>query len=295
MRHSGHKLDSGLESHTTVTCWHFAMEEAPAWKVITRDDALGTDVVHLNVTGKQISVLRSTLLCLEGSALARLAQDKGGVVFIDQPAELFMAMIDFLQCRRNAAPATSPFPTVDDFGGNRNQFLRFADMVSYYGMTPIVLPTAIKIFDFFRSSANVRISDLYVEAWEKAAFKLYSQSPRRIRSFEVTIVKIDNLQIGWSDHSVESGGEEIGLAPLSIGFDVFGSSVARWGFFRRKITPLAVRLGDLTVIRCERKDSDLVWTVGGESYVECGKGGKFDSYDPSFSGKGTWRISKVEF
>jgi BTB/POZ domain len=118
----------------------------------------GKDVLHLNVGGsKHIAVLRSTLTFVEGSMLATrfsgrwddsLEKDGDGNFFIDQPPDLFIPMIEFLQCKTKETlhHLNIPFPTVGDFGGSFDRFTKFANMVEFYGMTNVVLPPTIHSF-----------------------------------------------------------------------------------------------------------------------------------------------------
>jgi BTB/POZ domain len=182
-------------------------------------EASTRDVLHLNVSGKLVAVLRSTLTCLEGSMLAAqfsgrwddsLEKDRDGNIFINQPADLFVPMIDYLQRMGNSSPVAEAtrFLTVTDFGGSTDRFEDLANMVEHYRMTPLVLPPTI----YFAGEADeegcwvclqnlahkdsyvkdVRIGGHHVEARESSLFRLATQSrdTRRIRSFEVTIGNI---------------------------------------------------------------------------------------------------------
>jgi BTB/POZ domain len=124
--------------------------------VFKKEEPSGMDVIHLNVSGKKIAVLRSTLTILEGSMLAArfsgswddsLEKDKEGNFSINQPPDLFLLMIDFLQCAVNASTTSGaiPFPSTADFNGDITRFQKFADMVELYGMAPVVLPTTIEV------------------------------------------------------------------------------------------------------------------------------------------------------
>jgi BTB/POZ domain len=120
------------------------------------DEPSDNDVIHLNVSGKKITVLRGTLTRFEGSMLAarfsgrwdkNIEKDKEGNFFVNQPPDLFLPLIDFLQRFENtlSAPGSVRFPTVADFGGRADRFDDFADMVEYYGLSANVLPPKIEI------------------------------------------------------------------------------------------------------------------------------------------------------
>jgi BTB/POZ domain len=167
----------------------------------------GNDVLHLNVSGtKQLAVLRSTLTCVEGSMLATrfsgrwddsLEKDRDGNFFIDQPPDLFIPMIEFLQCKTKETlqPFSSSFPSIEDFGGSFGRFKKFAEMVEYYGMTSIVLPPVIECIHHGESPQTVRISGHHVEAQDQACFELVRRpwDTRRVRCFEITLGSSDDL------------------------------------------------------------------------------------------------------
>jgi BTB/POZ domain len=283
--------------------------------------ASGTDIIHLNVSGKLVAVLRSTLTCLEGSMLAARfsgrwddshEKDREDNFFINQPPDLFVPMIEFLQRIGNSIPAAEAtrFLTVEDFGGSNDRFEDFADMVEHYGMTTLVLPPTI----YFAGKANpegrlishhnlengqecprhVRISGHHVEARECSFFHLRTQSRdvRRIRSFEVTIGNIRAFRMGWGTEDADA-----------LIFDFRGSEL----FYKRHVDriPTGLRVESGSVIRCElMMGSDLVWTVKGESFrrpqdsTPVWPVRNADFYlkiNPTFAGTGIWWVSKIEF
>ena len=106
-------------------------------------DKSPSDVLHINVGGNVIAVLRRTLTSVEGSMLASrfsgrwdesLEKDRDGNFFIDQPIELFKPMIDFLRAKACETPLGPPVksPHLKDYD-LRQDFYR---MVEYFGMTP---------------------------------------------------------------------------------------------------------------------------------------------------------------
>jgi BTB/POZ domain len=296
---------------------------------INNGEASGRDVLHLNVSGKLVAVLRSTLTCLEGSMLAArfsgrwddgLEKDRDGNIFINQPPDLFVTMIDFLQRMGNSIPVSeaTAFPTVKDFGGSDDRFEAFADMVEYYGMTALVLPPAIhlegmadeegrwvadqNLDDRDEISKYVRISGHHMETCKGSLFQLRTQTRRRIRSFEVTIGDIFSFCIGWGKEVEDALLFDPSCAELCYGPDP-GCRIR---------TGLPVECG--SVIRCELMGSDLVWSVKGESYRRPRDTQKYlvwtvngktyrqwrNDYfyldvDPMVAGKGTWWVSKIEF
>jgi BTB/POZ domain len=290
-----------------------------------RPEASGMDVLHLNVSGKTIAVLRSTLTRLEGSMLAArfsgrwddsLEKDRDGNFFINQPADLFVPMIDFLQRIENSVPMAEAtrFLTVAEFGGCADRFEDFADMVEHYGMTPLVLPPTIyfageadeegrwKFNMHFNSTTYayyVRMSGHYVEARQSSFFELRTRrrDVRRIRSFEVTIDKISTFCIGWGNQRQNAL--------------IFDSSSSNLCYKPNKDLgiPTGLQVESGSVIRCELLGSDLVWSVKGQSYrrprdstqgtADANTCRRSDDFylrvDPTFGGKGTWWVSRIEF
>jgi hypothetical protein len=101
-----------------------------------------SDVMHLNVGGTPICVLRRTLNQVEGSLLAymfsghwdeNLEKDSEGRFFLDQDQEVFKPLISFLREMASQTNNTNPpmvpiFPT----SGEQN---RFDTMLDHFGMT----------------------------------------------------------------------------------------------------------------------------------------------------------------
>jgi hypothetical protein len=270
----------------------------------------------------KISVLRSTLTCLEGSMLATrfsgrwddsLEKDRGFNFFIDQPAELFVPMIQFLQCKvkETLQPAGFPLLSPDDFGGCSRQFRRFVDVVDYYRMTPVVLPPVINFFGL--DDDSVRVSGHHDDA-RKAAFCELVPRPwdtRRIRAFEVTIGKISSLCIGWAPHRMKtSKGEDrsmtrnagdpedffVGRELFSIGFNCVTSRMeyALPGQRQKRIcTGMRAQSGD--VVRFERNDFRFTWAVSGSTFTHLQGFASLAESDPAFSGVGTWWVTNIEY
>lgn len=115
-----------------------------------------SDVLHLNVGGDHMTVLRRTLTSVEGSMLASrfsgrwddtLEKDEDGNFFIDQPIELFRPMINFLRAKACETPLGPPIksPVLRDYE-LRQDFYR---LVEYFGMTPGIYPVGIELHRLF--------------------------------------------------------------------------------------------------------------------------------------------------
>lgn len=80
-------------------------------------DKSPSDVLHLNVGGTCIAVLRRTLTSVEQSMLTSrfsgrwdesLEKDRDGNFFIDQPIELFLPMVNYLRAKACETPLGPP-------------------------------------------------------------------------------------------------------------------------------------------------------------------------------------------
>lgn len=111
-------------------CSSFLMDKSPS------------DVLHLNVGGALIAVLRRTLTSVEDSMLSSrfsgrwddmLEKDRDGNFFIDQPVELFLPMVNYLRAKSCETPLSHPVksPQLKSYD-DRQDFYR---MVEYFGMT----------------------------------------------------------------------------------------------------------------------------------------------------------------
>ena len=100
------------------------------------------DVLHLNVGGKCIAVLRRTLTSVEDSMLASrfsgrwddsIEKDRDGNLFIDQPIELFEPLVNYLRAKACETPLGPPVksPYLSNYD-DRQDFYR---MCEYFGMT----------------------------------------------------------------------------------------------------------------------------------------------------------------
>jgi hypothetical protein len=115
------------------------------------------DVLHLNVGGTVVNVSRKTLTQVEGSMLASLFsgrwddnidKDRDGNFFIDQPADLFLPLIDYFRDKLCETPECSAVesPEMSDFGNNaEKKHSAFLRMVEHYGLTPGVYPCVITV------------------------------------------------------------------------------------------------------------------------------------------------------
>jgi len=182
-----------------------------------------SDVIHLNVGGTKMATLRSTLTYVQDSMLASrfsgrwdesIEKDKDGDFFIDQPNDLFLAMIDYFRSKMCETPQTGVTlaPDLKFWGNNELKYHAFKNMVEYYGVTHAIYPTEIVIHATDPTTAIVtEYPDVSVSAKDRVICTIESKGhSRRIQSFEVTLMWVgDNMQVGWlckgcrSDNSIE--------------------------------------------------------------------------------------------
>ena len=173
-------------------------------------DKSDSDVLHLNVGGDCLAVLRRTLTSVEGSMLASrfsgrwdesLEKDDAGRFFLNQPIELFRPMINFLRAKACETPLGPPVksPHPKDYE-LRQDFYR---MVDFYGMTPGIYPAVIELHRGEPGSAEIgSFPDCFVKSNEWLTFTVQTQGHSRdITSFEVVLGNVERMQVGWINES----------------------------------------------------------------------------------------------
>jgi len=266
------------------------------------------DVIYLNVGGTVMATLRSTLTFVEDSMLASrfsgrwddgLEKDRDGNFFIDQPIELFKPMIDHLRTRKCENPMTlyAEAPDLHFFDDNEYDYNAFKRMVEYYGVTPGVYPTEISMILEDSEDVSIEphpINRVTANGHAIMCIKTLGHK-RRIVSFEVTLIDVEILQIGWIHENdlnhVQNG--SIGEQQSSVAIDINHRAFAFEGQFL-KVDDMTVQKN--SVIRCENYGE--TWIVDGKP-IECTDGDsnvfvEVSERIPAFSGKGQWKVSKVE-
>ena len=283
----------------------------------------GSDVIHLNVGGTHVAVLRRTLTSVEGSMLASrfsgrwddsLERDKDGNFFIDQPIELFLPMINYLRAKASETPLGPPVRHHHITNYEiRQDYYR---MVEYFGCTPGIFPCAIELHRGEPGSAEIYdFPSFAVTAKEWLTFTVQTQGHvREIISYEVVLGNVERFQIGWIDESkyVENLSNDhkngVGEEIFSIALDCCRGGLLNQGEFTKLI---GLSIGAGSVIRCEQKGHR--WIVNGELVLSSRKSddntmhfansflpqfGHVNRRDddkiiPCFSGKGHWRITQL--
>lgn len=198
-----------------------AKEKLEKEQKATYGDTKPSDVLHLNVGGRHIGVLRRTLTSVEGSMLASrfsgrwddsIEKYENGHFFIDQNFVLFETMVDYLRNKANEIPS---YPVISPGFSETTQRKDFFRMVEYYGMThgiyPVALASLFPLLSSGKDSSGI-IGPLAVDAKEFSTFELsgrhYGHS-RRVRSIEVTIYNAQRVQIGWRYPKLVAGRSDV--------------------------------------------------------------------------------------
>jgi hypothetical protein len=263
------------------------------------------DVLNLNIGGRtEVAVLRRTMTLIEGSLLASkfsgrwddaLEKDRHGNIFVDQPPELFLQVVNFLRAKACETPKTTivkpPEPSEDlcrlqfnswniSNGDNALDWQRLADR------------------DQEPSSISVK-TDAF------ATFDLVPvRHSRSVVSYEVTLLKVKAAHIGWRREStltsrdsthllLESGPEKgIGDVEHTIGLDCCNTGILNDGHF---IKLNGIEINDHANIRLVSGLKKLEIYVDGDS-VDMGLLAlKTNGRNiPCFSVHGELRISAIE-
>lgn len=302
-----------------------ALEKATASLNRDRSEFIGdksdSDVLHLNVGGDRLAVLRRTLTSVEGSMLASrfsgrwdesLEKDKDGNFFIDQPIELFRPLVNYLRAKACETPlgppVKSPYPKDYEL---RQDFYR---LVEYFGASSGIYPTVIELHRGEPGSADIgSFPDCYVNSHEWSTFTVQTQGHcREVTSFEVVLGNVERMQIGWIDESgyVENLSNDhkngVGEEANSIAIDCCRGGLLVEGVFS-KLDGLSIGAG--SVIRCEQKGHR--WLVDGKVVVSSIASDETRRFEnnflpamnhvnndhkkiiPCFSGKGHWTLSQI--
>lgn len=282
-------------------------------------DTAPSDVLHLNVGGKSMAVLRRTLTSVEGSMLASrfsgrwddtIEKDKNGDFFIDQKFDLFEKMIDYLRHRSNETekyPVQSPLFSPAKYQGEMEDFYR---MVEYYGMTQGIFPSELKVVYKAKNGEEDAIGLpglLEVNATEWCTLEISCHGHNRVISaYEVTLGPVQRVQIGWMYRTHPSYGNSIGVGDVAhtLSIDLSRSCFLKDGD-RTDISGLELKEG--TVVRSEDfgnrwfvngrlvasiiEDDPAVTITGGSEYNAQYMGWMF----PVISVKGDAKISAIEY
>mmetsp|Transcript_21972 Transcript_21972/g.32453 ORF Transcript_21972/g.32453 Transcript_21972/m.32453 type:complete len:317 (-) Transcript_21972:11-961(-) len=260
-------------------------------------DTSPNDVLNLNVGGTKVAIFRRTLTSVPDSMLASmfsgrwddsLDKDKDGYFFINQRYSLFGPMLDYLMDRENG---TEKYPMVS-IPNPSNNFLR---MVEYYGMTQGLYPTTLKILPPGSADSVEMIGPNHAIAKSWTHFRIVADGHgRRIKTYEVTIIEVQRIQIGWTtncEYLCKYPSDENGVGDVVEGMalDLFKSKFLVSG---RGTSVEGLAHAEGTVVRSE--DYGKRWYVNGE-LVHSEEDLKNNYRYPVISVKGEMKISFVDY
>lgn len=276
-------------------------------------DSIQSDVLSINVGGTLVSVLRKTITAVPGSMLAtqfsgrwddNIVKDGNGNFFIDQPFELFGPIIDHLRKKRCHTAFAPPLksPEVKHFGGDIDKYLDFLRVVEYYGMAHAIFPIRVEaLFDYEWSQSKPDDSAGISISTEWNIFKLVIDGHlRKIRSFEITLGKVNNMQIGWITPQVWNSLNGVGETAQTIGIDCNKKGLVQAGHFTPIAETFTMKLPVGTVVRCENRGSQ--WYMDGQLIFSADDFPVESELDkrivrdgiPAFCGSGDWRVSLID-
>lgn len=175
------------------------------------------DVMHLNVGGERIDVLRMTLVSIEELMLASqfsgcwddsLVKDRDGNFFIDQPMELFRPLVNLLRAKvydvSSSLEPKAP-PSLKAFKNDKDKLQDFLRMCDYLGVTHGVYPFAFEqLATSSKAEEGEKIPKDYfpcvdIVTWQsRTLFLKPSNHKARVKAFEVRISgTVTQLQVGW--------------------------------------------------------------------------------------------------
>ena len=230
------------------------------------------DVLHLDIGGTPVNVLRRTLLQVEGSMLAskfsgrwddNLEKTRDGRIFIDQPIELFLPLINYLRALATHHPPV-PLPSPPTIADDRRQ--EFFRIVEYYGLSPGVFPLGVYRVDNTGSKTDLVTSHpdykvSCVDVGWYCVLPLDDRHGEHVQSFEVKVGETSDVQIGWMclHKRNPDGAQGVGYCNNSIAWDVGRSGICSSGTFQ-SVPSASVKTG--SVIRCESRGRS--WYVDGK-------------------------------
>eukprot|EP00594_Rhizosolenia_setigera_P007067 CAMPEP_0178952842 /NCGR_PEP_ID=MMETSP0789-20121207/8080_1 /TAXON_ID=3005 /ORGANISM="Rhizosolenia setigera, Strain CCMP 1694" /LENGTH=345 /DNA_ID=CAMNT_0020634019 /DNA_START=132 /DNA_END=1169 /DNA_ORIENTATION=- len=280
-----------------------------------------SDVIHLNIGGEPMSVLRRTLTSVPGSMLAsrfsgrwedNQEKDENGHYFIDQSYDLFEPMINYLRNRSNGIelyPLNSPYFSDDE---KRSDFYR---MVEYYGMTDGIYPTSLIIHH--GPEDNVEMESRWkvnVKEWTTLLLARNNHS-RYIKTFSVLIGPVERIQIGWLYNTTSldfSTGNKLGVGDVEYtssidltrscylcdgantpieGLQHQAGTVVRSEDYGRQIFVN----DELMVSSSNDLESGVVQALDPEKWSTSSDGNVYQYLHPTISVKGQFEIIDVEF
>lgn len=254
-------------------------------------ESKGNDILTLNISGTTMQVLRRTI-CSHGHSLLasqfsgkyddRLLKDDDGKFFVNQSFALFSVVLDQLRSRDTWTASAPPLesPMKEDFV-NPRQYLQFLSLVEYYGITPVIYPTRIKIHKGNKADSKIEQYPYnFVAAMKLSTFVIQTEGhSRNITSFEIKVGKIEDFRVGWA------GDEFVILDCLSAKLHMKGGATVN--------AKARFKMETGGIIRCVRSDSVFTWVLDGKVVCDHALQSPSSSLIPAFKGKGAWQVTNV--
>lgn len=282
------------------------------------------DVLHLNVGGNRIDVLRGTLTSVKDSVLESqfsgrwdntLTKDRYGNFFLDQDYEIFLPLINFLRskaCESHTHVAPLTPPTLATFGNDQDKLIQFLRMTEFYNMTHGLYPFEIDQVAAPAEHEDETIPGTYspgcniVTKTSRFMFLRPSQHKCRVRSFEVRLGRnVAALQVGWIHPNNYPGSHAsppfLNQLSDAVSVNAATSQTTVRASYTGTIAGRTIGMEEGTVIRCNRlnytfelnDDASLIYPknhTSGTSYST-----PSDHHVPAMCGIGSWQITKVLF
>ena len=286
-----------------------------------------SDVLRLNIGGTRVDVLRRTLTQVEGSMLASkfsgrwdetLERDQDGAMFIDQPSELMVPMLNYLRARQIETPVAPPV-SPPEFA-NPKDLADLYRIVEYYGLTLAMYPIGVYCINSQDPTGQAglvgeglcQIASSPGEWTTVCLQPKYFGHARGVASYEVVLHEpCTGAQLGWVhklsswDRRSLSAGYGVGYLTRSIGLDCVRSALVINGTSTALKEGSGVSVAPGTTIRLE--DSGSRWLVNGTPVASIKKKGgdtkgiaiKFDNFGadqwiPCLTIQGSCQITALE-
>ena len=264
-----------------------------------------SDVLHLNIGGTSIALLRRTLTFFPDSMLGSkfsgrwddsIEKDEHGHFFIDQEYSLFIYIIRYLRHLANGAELKTPDLDALCSHEGRNATEELNQMVEYYGLTNAFYPTKLTACLRLDPIDELGLKQANTEKWNSFLLALNGHK-KRVKTYEVTLGTVKRVQIGWYSQymnfevSPDSG---VGDLPGTFALDLTRSSFLVNG----QSTHIdQIEHSEGTVVRSE--DYGKVWYVDGNLVAPVSKDKWYDqnyygSFSPCISIRGAFEVTLVE-
>jgi hypothetical protein len=276
---------------------------------------LPSDVLDLHVLGTRIKVLRSTLMVVEGSALAERYSGQRDDRFtknVHYPHNIFGRLVDLLRATELQGYDALPLGD-EDFDKNLRLYGSYLRMVEHYGLTNALYPFRIRqVVDVDRDGSDL-LPDVFTPNVPFCTTKprLFYLAPlyhkRAVASFDVEVGEgVQHFQIGLAAVSelreqattkTNSSSQQppqllhfrSAMAYDALGCSLFGSSVG-------DTLPVGRVIRCNLQQRCFQVDDGEV--DGGELFLpmqqEAHRGTPPSSRVPVIWGVGSWKITNIQ-